>query len=66
MKLLQRILFFLILLLSTGVNAQTYTISPENIDANGLDYAKVIGQDEEGIYLLMSNLSLDSFRDRFG
>ncbi len=66
MKLLLRILFFLTLLLSTGVNAQTYTISPENIDANGLDYAKVIGQDEEGIYLLMSNLSLDSFRDRFG
>ncbi|MBK9319974.1 MAG: hypothetical protein IPM91_15035 [Bacteroidetes bacterium] len=40
--------------------AQSIQISPENIDDNGLDYAKVIGQDESGIYLLMSNLSLES------
>ncbi|MBK7886191.1 MAG: hypothetical protein IPJ86_02475 [Bacteroidetes bacterium] len=46
--------------------AQSIQISPENIDDNGLDYAKVIGQDESGIYLLMSNLSLESGRDRFG
>lgn len=41
-------------------------LSPGNIDENGLDYAKVIGQDEAGVYVLMSNLSLETSRDHFG
>ncbi len=46
--------------------AQKLTLSADQIDNNGLDYAKVIGQDEEGVYVLMSNLSLEDFRERFG
>lgn len=65
--------FFIRLLLLIYINlygsrchAQSFFISPENIDDNGLNYAKVIGQEENGIFLLMSNLSLESSRDRFG
>ncbi|MBL7922663.1 MAG: hypothetical protein JNL88_00550 [Bacteroidia bacterium] len=60
--------FFLLLLLSavTTSSGQSLRISPDNIDGNGYDYAKVIGQDDDGVYLLMSNLSLESSRDRFG
>ncbi len=47
-------------------SAQTISISPKTIDDNGLDYAGIIGQQENGVFLLMSNLSLESSRDRFG
>ncbi|MFN8153878.1 MAG: hypothetical protein U0Y08_06270 [Bacteroidia bacterium] len=59
-------LLTLLLLLSGRVTAQKLTLSADQIDNNGLDYAKVIGQDEEGVYVLMSNLSLEDFRERFG
>ncbi len=60
--------FLLILFLSSSFPswAQSVQISADNIDNNGFDYAKVIGQDEEGVYILMSNLSLETSRDRFG
>ncbi len=60
--------FLLLLFLSPSYIswAQTVQISADNIDNNGFDYAKVIGQDEEGVYILMSNLSLETSRDRFG
>jgi hypothetical protein len=62
-RLLLPLLFFLTASLSFG---QTLQISADRIDGNGLNYAKVIGQDENGVFLLMSNLSLESRRDRFG
>jgi len=58
------LLFFLILR-ETG-HGQELLISPHPIDDDGLDYAKVIGQTDEGVYVLSSNLSLESNRDRFG
>ena len=66
--MIHRFLFITSLLLLSGflVSAQKLTLSAEQIDNNGLDYAKVIGQDEEGVYVLMSNLSLEDFRERFG
>lgn len=65
-NLLTTFLFLLLLSSSFLSTAQSIQISPDNIDNNGFDYAKVIGQDEEGVYVLMSNLSLESTRDRFG
>jgi hypothetical protein len=61
-----RLLLTLLVLTTTSAWAQKITISPMQIDDNGLDYAKVIGQDENHVYVLMSNLSLDNFRERFG
>lgn len=63
-----RLLFAMLLqILAVSISsAQNLSISPERIDGNGLNYAKVIGQDENGVFLLMSNLSLESRRDRFG
>jgi hypothetical protein len=61
--------YFLLLIfvsLSQFSWSQSVLLSPDNIDNNGFDYAKVIGQDEDGIYILMSNLSLETSRDRFG
>jgi hypothetical protein len=45
---------------------QKLVLSPENLNDNGLDYLKVIGQDDEGFFVLHSNLSLESQRDRIG
>lgn len=59
-------LFSLMTIMVPAMLAQKITVSPMQIDDNGLDYAKVIGQDEEHVYVLMSNLSLDNFRERFG
>lgn len=54
------------LLISAFSYSQSYTISPENLDDATYSHVKVIGQDEEGFYLLQSNLSLTSERDRIG
>jgi len=59
-------LFIFLMSFSGSTDAQSLVISADNIDNNGFDYAKVIGQDDEGVYVLMSNLSLESDRDRFG
>jgi hypothetical protein len=61
--------FFLLLLIHVSffkVSAQSITLSPQNIDDPGFEHVKVIGQDDEGFYLLQSNLSLNSQRDRIG
>ncbi len=51
---------------SSDIIAQSYTLSPENLDDATYSHVKVIGQDEEGFYLLQSNLSLATERDRIG
>ena len=65
-----RLNFFLILFaltfFGTNVFAQSYTISPEDLDDAVYSHVKVIGQDDEGFYLLQSNLSLATERDRVG
>ncbi len=67
MKFFQLLLFSFIALCSCHVSrAQSVFLSPVTIDNDGMDYARVMGQDEEGVFLLMSNLSLESTRDRFG
>ncbi len=57
-------LFFI--LLGSITLAQKVTMSPEDIEASGLNYVKVIGQDEDGFYLLHSNLSFFLQKDRIG
>lgn len=59
-------LLFHLLTLTYVCHSQQISISPQAIDEDGLDYAKVIGQTETGVYVLGSNLSLESTRDRFG
>lgn len=66
--MLRNFLFFsfLLLIFHRTAEGQKITVSAHQIDDNGLDYAKVMGQDEEGVFVLMSNLSLENFRERFG
>ena len=46
--------------------AQNVIISPEIIDEPGHDYTKVIGFTEAGYFVQLSNLSLESSRDKVG
>lgn len=57
---------FLCLVIVTPLKAQQVTLSEVNIDNDGYNDARVIGQDDEGFFVLQSNLSLDSKRDRIG
>lgn len=67
---MQRTLFIYILLISIfstySVNAQKLKLSAEPLDDTGLDYAKVIGDADDGIFVLHSNFSLETERDRIG
>lgn len=62
-----RLYITVILLLSVSIvaSAQKLTLSPEAINDN-LSYMKVIGQDENGFYLLQSNISLELQKDHVG
>ncbi len=60
------LLLFLINISCFYAPGQSFTLSPQNIDDPGFEHVKVIGQDDEGFYLLQSNLSLNSERDRIG
>jgi len=55
-----------ILCCSIHVMAQNVIISPEIIDEPGHDYTKVIGFTEAGYFVQLSNLSLESSRDKVG
>jgi hypothetical protein len=57
---------FSILVYSHAVIAQQVEMTTEGIDNDGFIEARVIGQDEDGIYVLESNLSLDTEKDRYG
>jgi len=62
-------LLFILLLsgfLPSPVQAQKLTLSPTVVDNAGLGFLKIIGQDEGGVFLLFSNLSLGMERDRVG
>jgi hypothetical protein len=65
-----RCALFVIMIFQTVISgnlaAQKYTLSPQSVDDAGFEYVKVIGQDENGFYLLQSNLSLNTERDRIG
>ncbi len=60
------LLFVFCILLQDVSTAQQLLISPSNIDATTLGYTKVIGQDEEGYFVLTSNLSMNIENDRVG
>jgi len=53
-------------LCSINIFAQQLQLSATSIDEISLGYTKVIGQDEDGYFVLMSNLSLNSESDRVG
>ena len=57
---------FVLMFFALSAFAQSYTISPVNLDDAVYSHVKVIGQDEDGFYLLQSNLSLATERDRIG
>ena len=61
-----RFFLFVFILMFFALNgfAQSYSISPENLDDAVYSHVKVMGQDEEGFYMLQSNLSLASDRVR--
>lgn len=61
-------LFALLLTLSSYVNASAQTVkyASKNIDNNVYDFVKINGQDETGFYLLQSNISFDTDRDKVG
>jgi hypothetical protein len=61
-----RFLTLCFLLISFSAFSQKYILSPKDIDDPGFEHVKVIGQDDNGFYLLQSNLSLNSERDRIG
>lgn len=48
------------------VKAQKLKLSAEPLDDTGLDYAKVIGDADDGIFVLHSNFSMETERDRIG
>ena len=59
-------LFFCLISFSGKLSGQHFIVSPESIDDPGFEHVKVLGQEEEGFYLLQSNLSLQIQRDRVG
>lgn len=65
-KVIVSLLIFLCLFCVPELRAQKMILSPESIDNGGLNYLKIIGQDDEGVFLLFSNLSLGIERDRVG
>ena len=60
------VLFTLLYLFNVQSLAQTVKYSDPEHDFNGYENIKVIGQDTEGLFLLQSNLSLNSNRERIG
>ncbi len=56
----------LILICFNSALAQHVTLSPESIDDMGYEHVKVIGQAENGFYLLQSNISLQIQKDNVG
>lgn len=55
-----------IVMINSSLFAQTLQLSANPIDDNGFEHVKLIGQDEDGFYLLMSNLSVENNRSRQG
>lgn len=51
---------------TSSLRAQTVIISTDPLDDTGMDYALVQGADDEGVFVVHSNLPLGSDRDRVG
>jgi hypothetical protein len=60
------LIYVLSFVFSQRVFPQTVFVSPTAFDDGNFDNIKVIGQDDDGIFLLESNLSFESDRDRVG
>jgi hypothetical protein len=56
----------LFVLMTTGVFAQQVTLSPAAVEEQGFGFVKVIGQKENGYFVLMSNMSMNTETDRVG
>lgn len=62
-----RLFFLFVFLYHTDcLQAQQVDLSTINIDNDGYNEARIIGQDDDGFFVLQSNLSLDSQRNRIG
>jgi hypothetical protein len=48
------------------LHAQKLSLGASPVENDGLNYLKIIGQDEDGFFVLFSNLSLNIERDRIG
>lgn len=46
--------------------AQSIKFAPKNIDNTSLDFVKIAGQDQDGFFLLQSNISFDIDKDKVG
>lgn len=60
------LLTFLLLIFSRYTPAQTLSLSADNIDKDGIEYARVLGYTRYGFYVLLSNLPIENFRSRSG
>lgn len=63
---IKKLLFAGCLFFHTSVFGQDITLSPSPVEDVNFDYMKIMGQDEEGFFLLQSNLPLDLDRDKIG
>ncbi|MEO8147144.1 MAG: hypothetical protein ABI723_05870 [Bacteroidia bacterium] len=50
----------------TFTYSQSIKFSPTEISERGFDYAKVVGQDDDGVFVLLSNFPHQSTRDKVG
>lgn len=68
MKMIVRLLFLSLIFSALISSAQTQKVmlSPSEIDEPSYGYIKVIGQDDSGYFVLMSNITLNYFGDRKG
>src|SRR6185369_13712759 len=60
------ILFFLLNDFQNNLCAQTVQWSQQITDDKKMQYLKIIGTDEAGFYMLLSNISFDDERDHAG
>ncbi len=66
MKFINYFILASLILSSVTISAQKVDISPTEVDEQGYDYIKVMGYDTGGYFALMSNLTLQSSRDKVG
>jgi|SRR5688572_1931699 len=60
------LVFLCSLFFATSAWSQKVLISPTAIDESGFGFAKVIGQNEDGYFVLLSNLTMNTENDRVG
>lgn len=50
----------------TSANGQNFALSSTNLDEDGMEFAKVLGNGDDGYFVLLSNLPIDNERTRTG